>query len=920
VSTRFRLITLGALAVEADGERFAPLASQRKALALLAFLAAHGRRGVSRDRIVIQLWPSADNDSARNALAQLLHRVRRELGSECIEGNGELILNDSVMSNDVVEFRTALAEGSLRVAVDLYRGAFLDGVQLRVGPDFERWVDGERNTLHAAYEKALDQLGAEAERSGDRAGAVEWYKRRVDIDPLSSAVTLRYMDALTAAGNREGAIRHAQVYAALMKSELDAEPDAKVIARADALRSPAVSSITPASARVNSVASSSGATAPETSATDAVFGDEVWQREPAARSSLRWISRRGRVVTVGLVLLAGVYAFSRSTVLRTTGLFARSAASSPKRSADVRIRRVANSAFVGGGAGDVSHDGRFFYAQSGAGQRQLTRITLATGAIDTIAQFDGAIDNVRASLDGRLLAVSVWVDVLPTERATYGGVSMWVVGTDGSEKHQLARPQYIQDFEAVGWMPDSRHIVVTAQRDSGTGVSHTEATYAGLLSVADGRLEKVAEMGPGWPFWTRISPDGRYLAYTIRDQTNGHTRARVFSIATGLSSDIMDWPENHEFVEWTADSRGAYVERQRGTSRELWLQPLENGRPAGASVLLKSELPDMDPAGVSGDGRLHYVVGGGNPEVITVTIDSTTQVAAAAAPVHVHAAHGTFGGVYSPNGKYVAYVARYGPDDIAGAASLVLESLDGMEQREIPLSTSNSFVVNWFPGTSRVLIRGNGPRAEEEGHIFDAASGKEVGTSMYAEPVWIALGRPAILADGSVLRGVRDSSAAGRWQEADNKVVLYDASSKTDRVLGRVSRMVRMVPSPDGKSFVALVQDRNESSLQLYRIDGGRIAFVRRLAPLLIPGPARDASSTLWGRDGQSILMAIDMTVPDGPERTTVVRYPLSGAPAEHLFDVPAHVILNSVHPNGRRFAFLRTARLGTELWALEQK
>ena len=119
---------------------------------------------------------------------------------------------------------------------------------------------------------------------------------------------------------------------------------------------------------------------------------------------------------------------------------------------------------------------------------------------------------------------------------------------------------------------------------------------------------------------------------------------------------------------------------------------------------------------------------------------------------------------------------------------------------------------------------------------------------------------------------------------------------------------------------LALVQDRDEKSLQLYRIDGGRISLVRKLAPLAIPGRGRDASSTLWGPDGQSILMAIDMTIPDGPERTTVMRYPLSGAPAEHLLDVPAHVILNSVHSSGRRFAFLRTARLGSELWALEHR
>ena len=55
-------------------------------------------------------------------------------------------------------------------------------------------------------------------------------------DPYNSRIALRYMQALEAAGDRAGALRHANVHSDLLRTELDAAPEREVVALAERLR------------------------------------------------------------------------------------------------------------------------------------------------------------------------------------------------------------------------------------------------------------------------------------------------------------------------------------------------------------------------------------------------------------------------------------------------------------------------------------------------------------------------------------------------------------------------------------------------------------------------------------------------------------------------------------------------------------
>ncbi len=233
----FRLRTLGGISLERDGRPLEGRATQRRRLALLAYLAAADERPVRRDKIVALLWPERDEERGRHSLSQLLSALRRDLGEAAImAGVDELRLDPAIVRSDVRELRAALKRGDPERAVSIYAGPFLDGFFIDGAPEFDRWVEAERSELAAAMAEALEALATRAATAGDHAVAARWWRRRAALDPLDARVTLSLMEALSAAGDRAAAIRHARVHAELLRAELDAEPDPAVEGFAGQLR------------------------------------------------------------------------------------------------------------------------------------------------------------------------------------------------------------------------------------------------------------------------------------------------------------------------------------------------------------------------------------------------------------------------------------------------------------------------------------------------------------------------------------------------------------------------------------------------------------------------------------------------------------------------------------------------------------
>ena len=156
----FRLRTFGTVCLERDRAPLGGAHTQRRRLALLAYLAAT-EGAVTRHKLMAMLWPESDEAGARHSLSQLLYSIRHDLGADAIRADPETLrLNADVVTSDAHDFDVAVNAGQFERAVEEYRSAFLDGLYLDDAPELGRWIDDERARRVAACARALDRLAA----------------------------------------------------------------------------------------------------------------------------------------------------------------------------------------------------------------------------------------------------------------------------------------------------------------------------------------------------------------------------------------------------------------------------------------------------------------------------------------------------------------------------------------------------------------------------------------------------------------------------------------------------------------------------------------------------------------------------------------------------------------------------------------
>jgi TolB-like protein/DNA-binding SARP family transcriptional activator/Tfp pilus assembly protein PilF len=184
-------------------------------------LAAAGDSGRARDQLLLLFWPDATQARARHSLEQLVYAIRGSVDEEIFDGVNPVRLNNAVVSSDVGDFNDAVKRSDYNAAVSLYTGPFLDGFYLNEAPEFEQWLESERQRLAQSYGDALGRLAKEAEDAKDFGAVVEWRRKLADADPLSSRNALGLIKALANSGDRAAALMYADQYQSLVAKQLN---------------------------------------------------------------------------------------------------------------------------------------------------------------------------------------------------------------------------------------------------------------------------------------------------------------------------------------------------------------------------------------------------------------------------------------------------------------------------------------------------------------------------------------------------------------------------------------------------------------------------------------------------------------------------------------------------------------------------
>jgi serine/threonine-protein kinase len=222
-----------------DGQTVETVSRQPKRTALLAYLAAALPRGFHRrDKLVALFWPELDEAHARNALSQALYVLRAALGEAAVvtRGDSEVGVNQDLVWCDVAAFEGALELDRPAEAIALYRGDLLDGLFVSGTPEFERWLDRERERVRRRAVEAASHLADVEEGAGHLGPAVRWARRAAEVAPYEEPALRRLVQLLDRTGDRANAIREYRDFERRLKVDLDVEPSPETIALVEEVR------------------------------------------------------------------------------------------------------------------------------------------------------------------------------------------------------------------------------------------------------------------------------------------------------------------------------------------------------------------------------------------------------------------------------------------------------------------------------------------------------------------------------------------------------------------------------------------------------------------------------------------------------------------------------------------------------------
>ena len=583
---------------------------------------------------------------------------------------------------------------------------------------------------------------------------------------------------------------------------------------------------------------------------------------------------------------------------------------------DVTVQRVWSGTEVAFGMTRPSPDGR--YLTQGWFEWDLGIIDLVTRERRTLGLRAGDLTedpswSHRAfySPDGEEIAY-VW-RTWRSDEASDVGLSLRLVPSGGGEPQIIVPSGEYSWMQLRGWFPDGKHLLVVLWDD--------ENGCFCRLRVSDGAIEPIIEEGdvpPGaaaGPLYG-FSPDGQHLAYD-RGMPDGDRDLYLLNVNTAEIRPLLEGRASDRLMGWLPDGSGLLFLSDRGATSGIWTLPLGSGLEPGEPRLLRADIWNAVPLGMSRDAAF-YGVEVEQPHVYTGAID-TENGGYLAPPGPVQEANDgrSYNGEFSPDGLYLAYAVYRGGDD-RDYYELVVRAVGGDDVRVFEHDLQIG-PIGWTPDSRGVLVysepRGDKARVER----LDLETGEFTVANPSPEANQAGM-HFQVSPDGRHMYSIAPAEGWGEdlrnHLEDLSKLGLYEVGVYDDskRLIAPVEFPGAPRLSPDGKTLAVLEADReNLDYARIYTIPlaGGEPTTVFEIAgDITVRGRAIGwGSGAQWTADGTHLLFTLD---------GAVMKVSAEGGPIEKLVDLPegrqTHL---RFHPDGSRFVIDAGLNKG-EIWIVK--
>jgi len=480
-----------------------------------------------------------------------------------------------------------------------------------------------------------------------------------------------------------------------------------------------------------------------------------------------------------------------------------------------------------------------------------------------------------------------------------------IVDVATSEQRVAYRNKDLHYVQPYDWSPDGTEILGLLSLGDGT-------KEIAAISTNDGSMRVLTSIGSDSPMSIRYSPDGRYIAYEIRQNESASERdIDVLSLDGSVSGRLVEHAADDFVIDWTPDGKFLVFTSDRTGTPAVWMMPISDGKPNGAPALIKADIGRRTrPMTLTPDGSYYFGVEIGNSDVYMVELIPETALPATD-PVRIRQRFvgSSVKPTFSPDGNWVAYLI---PGSFStgyrSSVTLVIRSLDSREEREIVPGLTSIHTISWLPDGGSFLAGGSDGTGTPGIFLIDAANGdtkKVLATTPHAI---VSFPQPISGRNSIVFRYFDVKTQSDSFRE-------LNLETMQDRIILQLNPDASVgwpATSPDGRHVIFVQHEDEEidyNSLMLVSIENGSSRLIARAKT----GDRAWLRGLVWAPDGQHVLFVKRLQDNTGELwRVDVESGELEnlGLQMENLRDL-------TLHPDGLRLGFVAGQDKG-EVWVLE--
>jgi len=225
----------GAVALQ-DGDRTVRTFRTKRTQVLLAYLAVHLGKRVSREALVDALWPEVDEAAGRNRLSTELSFLRsvfqspdRSADEFIVADRSAVCLRSQAVTTDLNEFwasmkkardrnqRISARVASHRHALELHKAPLLADL-------YEEWVFAEQARVSETITATTLELGTILGELRGNGAAIPLLQSAIDIEPTSELLNAALLNAYQQTGRNDEARAAFRRYETIAEAELGVAP------------------------------------------------------------------------------------------------------------------------------------------------------------------------------------------------------------------------------------------------------------------------------------------------------------------------------------------------------------------------------------------------------------------------------------------------------------------------------------------------------------------------------------------------------------------------------------------------------------------------------------------------------------------------------------------------------------------------